>query len=134
MMTVVGQNTKLKAENETLTSQVTSLKSENESLKKENQQLRSGYVNPMWTKHGSEIDRKLKKGSSSERTDALKDYAAKVKEAYGDIALQQAVNAADKFKEPQFAKPRFFAKFVKTSETSRVATEFQAKVSQELGW
>jgi len=106
-----------------------------EALNKQNKLLKKQLVLATWKEHGQDIDKKLKKGSSETREDELKKYKEKVLKSTDDEELETAVKDTKTLKSEDIAKRRYFNfKWLGNSETTRVASEFQDKVTASKGW
>ncbi len=123
---------------------IQSLQEENSDLKiklraltEENKRLKAGYVNPAYAKLGSDVENKLKKGSSQERHELLEAYAKFVKSSSDDETLRESVNNIEPFLKPEIRNPRYFgclSWFGVTSETTQVATELRDKINVAKGF
>ncbi len=128
----------LKDENFDLRAKLHDSQERERALTEENKRLKAGYVNPAYIKLGSDVENKLKKGSTHERHAVLEAYAKTVKSSTDDETLRESVNDVQIFLRPEVRRPRlcggWFSWFGSVSETTQVATELRDKINMEKGF
>ena len=110
-----------------------------DAVLEQNKLLKKQVVLATWGEHGRGIDKKLDKGSSifsdEKRTAELKKYKEKVLKSEDDQQLKKAVQDTGTLTSADFAKRRYFNfKWLGNSETTKVVSEFQDKVTASKGW
>lgn len=127
----------LREENSGLRTQLHDSQERERTLTEEIKRLKYGYVNPAYAKLGSDVENKLKKGSSQERHELLEAYAKFVKSSSDDETLRESVNNIGPFLKPEIRTPRYFSClswFGVTSETTHVATDLRDKINLAKGF